>query len=267
MDDNRSDPKKLFRTMNEIMHRVKSNPMPDNASEKGLANDFVSYFKAKTDNIRAFFDKDIEPAFEYDNAKHVDYPFLFFTEVQTSDICDIILASPDKYCALDPIPISLLKKCVDLLSPVITRIVNLSLITATVPTRYKQALVTPLLKKPTLATELGNYRPVSNLSFISKLIEECVIRQLSVHIVSNGLGEILQSAYKPNHSTETALLHVLNEIYGNLDTNNIVFVALLDLSCPSTQSTTRYCYAEWTACLASVILQDSGLNHICRTDQ
>ena len=71
---------------------------------------------------------------------------------------------------------------------------------------------------------------MSNLPFVSKLIEECVIRQLSSHMVTNGLGEVLQSAYKANHSTKTALMRVFDEIYGSLDSNKAVFMALLDLS-------------------------------------
>ena len=76
----------------------------------------------------------------------------------------------------------------------------------------------------------SNYRPVPNLSFVSKVIEECVIWQLSDHMVRNGLGEVLQSAYKSGHSTETALIKVFDVICNALDNNRALFMAMLDLS-------------------------------------
>ena len=72
----------------------------------------------------------------------------------------------------------------------------------------KKALVRPLLKKRSLEPILKNYRPVSNLPFIGKLMERCVIEQLMDHIHANNLMEPLQSAYKSYHSTQTALLKV-----------------------------------------------------------
>ena len=78
---------------------------------------------------------------------------------------NFIMASPTKSCRLDPVPTFLLKKVLCPLVPTITKIVNLSLSTGTFPAGMKHAMVTPLLKKPTLdARDLGNYRPVSNLS-------------------------------------------------------------------------------------------------------
>ena len=77
---------------------------------------------------------------------------------------------PTTSCVLDPLPTQLLKTNVDILSPVITRIVNLSLTTGKFPSSQKSAIITPLLKKATLDPEsLKNYRPVSNLTFVSKL--------------------------------------------------------------------------------------------------
>ena len=75
-----------------------------------------------------------------------------------------------------------------------------------------------------------NYRPVSNLSLISKIIEKCVAEQLVHHIDSNGLNEIMQSAYKKHHSPETALLKVKNDSLQNFEDGNVTCLVLLDLS-------------------------------------
>ena len=94
----------------------------------------------------------------------------------------------------------------------------------------KQALVTPLLKKPSLDLILKNYRPISNLPFVGKLLERCVIDQLLEHICTNNLMEPLQSAYRPHHSTETALLKVKTDILKAMDNQEVACLVLLDLS-------------------------------------
>ena len=87
-------------------------------------------------------------------------------------ICGLISQSSTKSCTLDPNPTTLTKQCLHDLAPLVTRIVNISLCTGTVPSGLKQALVTPILKKPGLdANDLRNFRPVSNLPFVLKILE------------------------------------------------------------------------------------------------
>ena len=91
--------------------------------------------------------------------------------------------------------------------------VNFSLSEGLVPGGFKKAVVTPLIKKASLPVEdLKNYHPVSGLSFISKLVECVVAKQLVDHIHRHDLDNSYQSAYKPGHSTEAALLSIKNEI-------------------------------------------------------
>ena len=89
----------------------------------------------------------------------------------------------------------------------------------------------PLQKKPSLDRNIvKNYRPVSNLSFISKLIEKVVAKQLNKFISHEGLLNVNQSAYKSSHSTETALLKIQNDIALSVDSGKAVALTLLDLS-------------------------------------
>ena len=143
----------------------------------------------------------------------------------------IIAASPNKQCALDPFPTGLVKSCKDFLTPIIMQIVNKSLSTGEFPQVFKNALVTPLLKKRTLDEDvLNNYRPVSNLAFISKITEKVVASRLNHHLMVNNLQEPFQSAYRMNHSTETAMLRVQNDIIRALGDNKVVLLVLIDLS-------------------------------------
>ena len=133
-------------------------------------------------------------------------------------------------CILDPIPTRLLKEYNSELSPVITKIIKLSFETSTVPTEFKQAVVTPLVKKPNAKLEYKNYRPVSNLPYILKLLEKVIVCQLKEYKQENTVDEPLQSAYKHSHSTQTALLKVFNDILTKMDDQELVFVTLFDLS-------------------------------------
>ena len=76
----------------------------------------------------------------------------------------------------------------------------------------------------------SNYRPISNLSFLSKLLERCVNEQINNYLSMNNLLPAVQSAYRKQHSTETAVLKVLSDIYSAADAGQITLLGLLDLS-------------------------------------
>ena len=127
----------------------------------------------------------------------------------------------------------LLYKTLEVLLPTITNILSESLTSGTVPPYFKTAVIKPLLKKPSFnPNELKNYRPISNLPFLSKLLagKELVLQQLASHLSMHNLLSIHQSAYWSKHSTETALLHILNDLLISLGDSKILFVFLLDLS-------------------------------------
>ena len=93
-----------------------------------------------------------------------------------------------KSCELDPMPASLFSDCLSYLLPAIMDIINTSLRTGSFPTAFKTAIVCPLLKQNNLdPNDLKNYRPVSNLPFISKLLEKTVLQQLNNHLSNNSL--------------------------------------------------------------------------------
>ena len=97
--------------------------------------------------------------------------------------------------------------------------------------QQQQAHVTPLLKKSSLDKEVfKNYRPVSNLNFISKILESVVAIQLQTHLDEAGLLTAFQSAYRQHHSTESALLNIHNDILLNMAKGSVTALTLLDLS-------------------------------------
>ena len=108
---------------------------------------------------------------------------------------------------------------------------NRSLLAGSVPTIFKAAYITPLQKKPDLdPADVRSYRPISNLSVLSKLLERLVARQLLDYLIAANLLPELQSAYRAHHSTETAVLKVLGDILRALDSGDLALLTLLDLS-------------------------------------
>ena len=130
-----------------------------------------------------------------------------------------------------PWPTFLVLDYLDILITPITSIINASLEQGKCPNFFKQAHVTPILKKSSLDKEiLKNYRPVSNLNFISKILERVVAVQLQTHLDEAGLMTAYQSAYRKHHSTESALLNIHNDILLNMAKGSVTVLTLLDLS-------------------------------------
>ena len=154
-----------------------------------------------------------------------------FSPTSDDEVTNILRKSTKASCALDPLPTKLLVNFAPEVIPFITYIINLALSTGNFPANLKSAIVKPLLKQPTLDPGIyKNYRPVSNLSFLSKLIEKVIATRLITHLEENNLLEEMQSAYKVRHSTETALLRIQNDLLSSVDSGSAVLLVLLDLS-------------------------------------
>ena len=105
----------------------------------------------------------------------------------------MVTESQTKLCVLDPIPTFLLKECIDILLPFLTAMIIASLRDDSLPASQKRAIVSPLLKKPSLEpSEMRNYRSASNLTFVSKVVERVIASQLTRYLQSHDL--MLQDA-------------------------------------------------------------------------
>ncbi|XP_072018284.1 uncharacterized protein [Amphiura filiformis] len=132
-------------------------------------------------------------------------------------------------------PICLVKQHLETVASILTAIVNVSLSSGVFPAELSKAVLTPVLKKPSLDRNLlkSNYRLVSNLPFVmcvGKLIEKVVSTHVSNYINVYELSDPYQSAYKVSHSTETALTYVQNDILRAIDNQRAVLLLMLDLS-------------------------------------
>ena len=133
-----------------------------------------------------------------------------------------------KSTGLDDLPARFIRDGASVLTSPITFIINQSILTETVPSTMKQARVKPLFKKNS-PLDVGNYRPVSILSIVSKVLERSVYNQLYGFLQTNGLLYELQSGFRSKYSTDSCLIHLLDFIRGNNDKGLYTGMIMLDL--------------------------------------
>ena len=224
-----SSSKELHQIVNTLSNRHPPNILPTIYPSADHPSIFIKHFTNKVEKLRANI------ASEHVTSTLVTgttaATFSSFEKVSQLTVKECILNSAPKSCELDPILSKLLIECLDYILPSFTDLFNSSLASGIFPQCFKSALVTHILKKRCLdRNDLNNYRPVSNLCFIAKILEKLVLSQVSSYLNSHNLYNTCQSAYRPGHSTETALLKVVNDLILSLNKGNISVLALLDFS-------------------------------------
>ena len=220
------DSKKLYRLITELTGGPKENPFPDNIEENSLANQFAEFFLNKIKNIRSQLDS--YP--KYEPQQRDCATFHHFSPLDEEKVLNLICGMASKTCELDVIPTKILKEVIGAIITPITLIINMSLESGTFPSKWKNAIIRPLLKKKGLDLELCNYRPVSNLSFLSKVLEKAALEQFNLHIESQSLLPDYQSAYRQGFSCETALIKLTNDILWAMEDQKVTTMMAIDLS-------------------------------------
>ena len=228
-----SNPKEVFNIANALLARRNISPLPECSSITEPANDFNNFFDKITtirNNIINTQFNGMKPTpVEPVNGANIS-EMSSFQSILERDVERRIRKLPSKNCELDPMLTTLLKSIFDVVTPVITHIINMSLLSGEFCQNLKLAHLKPLIKKTGLDLIFKSFHPVSNLSYISKLVERFAADQLADHVAKNGLSEKFQSAYRALHSTETALTCVSNDILLNMDNQKSTCLVLLDLS-------------------------------------
>lgn len=264
IDDSLCSSRTLFNVVDRILSTSDTNNMPlISTTVQELCNDFGLFFVSKVANIVNSFDSPLEG-----NVTMPSSPSITTSTTSSPSITTIMPSSPSittntlgcpspvtSHCAVfdsfvaisvhatsklrrlkinqtvDILPLTLMNYIIDSAMPVFTDIINDSFTKGSFPSNLKKAIITPILKSAQLDPEkLSSYRPVSNLTFVSKLIETAACNQLVSHINFNRLWHPNQSAYRKYHSVETALLSVSSSVLERLDDHHNVLFVMLDLS-------------------------------------
>ena len=231
MAENSSNQRNLFRTTKSLLCEPSEVSFPKDIAPDDLAKDFGNFFMQKIDKINQLIDmqssSEMSKAGEKgcaDSDTHADVTLANFKTLSQEQVSELIKKAAKKSCLLDPMPTLVVLDVLDVLLPVITNMINLSLESGVFVSDWKEALLKPLLKKCGLDIAFNNFRLVSNLPYVSKLSEKAAANQLIDHMTTNYLHMPLQSAYKQNHSTESALLKVKNDILLNMEAQKITLL-------------------------------------------
>ena len=224
------DYKEMYNICNELLGCNKDLPLPETSSKSNLGNEFNSFFVDKIINIITKLMKNSEQS--NPNKRDTTSPVSLspFRPLTHEEVKKIIMSLPSKLCENDTIPTTLLKEILPSILDLIVNIVNALLTWGIFPDGLKEVLVKPLLKKIGLELLKSNYRPVSNLTFISKVIKCCAAYLMTKYIEEYHLLEPNQSVLHANHSTETVILKVKSDILHAMDKQEVSCLVLHDLS-------------------------------------
>jgi hypothetical protein len=216
---------RLWKSISSVLLKDRNasiQPSPELSADR-----LAEFFTDKVEGVRAATADAEPPTFTPNTTQRLTS----FQEISIEDVRRILLHSPPKTCTLDPLPTSVLRDVIDVLLPFIWVMCNASLRDGRLPDSQKAAIITPVLKKTNAdPDEPKNYRPISNLTFMSKVIERIVAEQVTRHLNISNLMPPLQSAYRCHHSTETAVVKVLSDILDAVYTGKVTLLGLLDLS-------------------------------------
>ncbi len=178
IDNHQNNPRFLFSTVARLTNKQMS---PDlNIPSQFNSNDFMNFFTDKIDNIRNTI-TNVDSTASSTSASFIapKEKLHCFTTIGQDELNKLITASKPTTCLLDPVPTKLLKELLPVAEEPLLNIINSSLSLGHVPKPFKLAVIKPLIKKPKLdPCELANYRPISNLPFMSKILEKVVSAQL-----------------------------------------------------------------------------------------
>ena len=188
---NKKNPKVLFDTIENLT--APSAPLVPVYTHEDC-NNFLSFFLNKVHDIRASVNFPLISICSTEFSPVSSWSS--FTPVSLQDVKTITGIMKPSSSPADIVPTTLLLKMFDIVGPCVEKIINLSLRSGSVPSYFKHAVVNPILKKPNLdPSEPNNYRPISKLPFISKILEKVVACQLTSFMEQHNLFDTFQSGF------------------------------------------------------------------------
>jgi hypothetical protein len=228
------NPRRTWATVKDLLHSTRSTDSNPVMECPAFGESLSAFFINKIQNLKAAITtvlagNTLDPL--GNDLRHNGPQMSKLGPVSVDEVSSLLRSMLTKSSPLDFVPTSLLKSCSAAFSLIIARLANLSFEQSMFPDRFKAAMVTPLLKKEGIdASDPANYRPISNLNTISKILERLFLARLTPHVRSTTSFNPLQSAYRCMHSTETALNKIMHDTYEAFDSGRATILVALDLS-------------------------------------
>ena len=224
---NKGNTKAFYQIVGDLMGDKTLNSLPPGYTDEEQAAEFSDFFYNKVETIR----KDLEKHSTYmGHVQQIGGNMECFRPINGEELRKIIGKMQTKSCKLHLVTTKFLKENLNEFLPVLLHIVNTSLMSGEFSDDWKLALVKPLIKNINGELERKNYRLVSNLSFISKIVERAGMVQIMDHCNSQKLIPSFQSAYRKNYSCETCILKIVNDILWSMENKKVSILVALDLS-------------------------------------
>ena len=260
-----TDSKKKWKVLKKLIPDKKSDSNSynyDNVPEKAEHfNEFFSNvgkvtFERTQENVERNLNNNIRPSAEIPNIEKfrpqpvtVDTVILTFKQINESNAV-----------GSDDIGFKFLKDSFVVIAFYITIIINTSIVTGIYPDLWKHALVLPFFKTGD-PNDVTNFRPISILPVLSKLLEKVIANQLSEFLENNSLISNTQHGFRKHLSTETALMKVTDKVYNNIDNNRITLLILCDLSKAFDSINRDILHKKLAACRIDSFWFESYLSH------
>ena len=229
---NQGNSKTMYSVVNKLLDKKQDVVLPTAGSDKELADGFAKYFTEKITKLRAKFKVTTNQIKSTNPLPSHASRLSKFEPTSEEEILQILTTHRVKCSPEDPVPVKVLKENLKVFIPIWKELVNFSLEVGDVEC-LKSSAVLPLIKQMDDIMDkdiLKNYRPVSNLLFLEKLIERVVAERLNRHMTANQLHCDKEYGYKANHSTELLMMKVVNDLLKACDEKKPTIVLLLDLS-------------------------------------
>jgi Reverse transcriptase (RNA-dependent DNA polymerase) len=234
LSETRDDPRKRWNVVKDLLHSAPGDNSQTSEENLELCRSFSNHFISKIQTLKATISDQlsrISPSLSFPDSATAGPVLYSLPPVTPSEVLKMLSFKTLKSSSVDVLPASLLHSCKHVFSDLISHLANLSFTQGRFPASFKSAFVTPLLKNPGLDKSLpSSYRPISNLNTISKLIERLFLNRIQSFVTNSPNFNQFQSAYRPRHSTETALLSTLDSVFHSSDSGNSTLVVSLDLS-------------------------------------
>ena len=226
--EGKGDMKKLKTLFDDLLGKTKDTVLP--AHSPDLAQNFANFFEEKINNIYSSFNGQDNVNSHPMDPTHSK--MTHFEPICWDDYTKMLKKAKMSYCVQDPLPFGDLMDATNIneLLKMQLEIINKCLVDGVFPNSEKIAIIKPTLKNKLDPQELGSYRPVSNLTFLSKMIEMSALKQLNEHLDKCKVLPASQSAYRKRHSTETVLCSVVDDLLKRADDGTCSILILLDLS-------------------------------------